>query len=364
MRDGWLILLLFTGWPACAASFDCSKARTPQEKTVCASPALSSADSQLNAAYQTLLAVGTPEITAQVRESQRQWLRSLPMTCAARPDAIPGLLERCLGDAYLERITFLQHAVTQEGGVQFFWKSVTLTAPDDPDVAEQDRNRGVLSDQGTLNASWPQALVQTPQWQAWNRAMEDAARDLASQGNAPPGGPWKQEWAADMDTDVSVSINIVTPDLVAATLNNEWYGHGAAHPNTDTMQLNWLLKPQRELHPEDVFRPASGWETFLEQRSMKELKTQFGQDYPQSEWAPGYIEKVLHEMVTHSANWQLGADALTIPFDAGTIACHACGAQPVVIPWTDLKPLLQRGFTIPRETTAGPPPAPQSAPHP
>jgi uncharacterized protein len=363
MRHGWLILLLLASGQAHAASFDCAKARTPQEKTICASQALSAADSQLNSAYQTLLAIVPPETAAQVRDSQRQWLRSLPITCAGRPNAIAGLLERCLGDAYRQRINLLQHAVSYQGGVQFYWKSVTLTAPDDAKAVQGDREHGVLSAHGILNASWPQSLVHTPQWQAWNRAMEDAARNLASQGSARPGGNWKQAWAVDMDTDVGVTINIVTPDLVASTVSNQWYGHGAAHPNITTVQFNWLLNQPRALRPDDVFRPDSGWESFLEQRCMKELKTQFGPDYPQNAWAPGYIEKSLLGIVTHPANWQLSSDALTIPFDAGSVACHACGAEPVVIPWTELKPMLQPAFSIPRETPESPPPASPTAQH-
>lgn len=353
MRPIWLIPILLAGGAAHAASFDCAKARTPQEKTICASPALSAADSQLNSSYRTLLAIAPPQIAAQVRDSQRQWLHNLPIICAARP----GLLERCLGDAYRQRISLLQHTVSYRGRIEFYWKSIALTAPDDAEAAAGDRRRGAFSDQGVLNATWPQALLPTPQWRAWNRAMEDAARDLASQGNAKPGGIWKKEWAIDMDTDISVSLNIVNPDLVTAILSDQWYSHGAAHPNIENVQFNWLLEQQRELRPDDVFRPASGWEAFLEQRSMKDLKEQFGPDYPQSEWAPGFIEKVLHDIVTHPANWQLSADALTIPFDAGTVACHACDAQPVVIPWTELKPMLQPGFNLPRATPDSPPPS-------
>lgn len=363
MRNFWLILLFLMGWPAHAASFDCGKAKSPREKAVCASPALSAADSQLNSAYETLLTLVPKEIVAQIREGQRQWLRNLPFTCADRPDVVPGLLERCLGDAYRERISILQHTVSYRGGVEFYWKSIALTAPDSPETAAGDRDRGASSESGTLNASWPQALVPTPPWQAWNRAMEDAARDLASQGNAKPGGNWKQEWAVDMDTDVSVSLNLVTTDLITATLSNQWYSHGAAHPNITTIQFNWLLNARRELRPDDVFRPDSGWAKFLEQRCMKDLKAQFGTDYPQSEWAPGFIEKVLHDVVTHPATWQLSADALTFAFDPGTVACHACDAQPVVIPWTELKPMLQLTFNLPRESPDDPGASTPTAPN-
>ena len=62
MRKSWCVLLLLASGAAHAASFDCSKAKTPQEKAICGSPELSVADEQMAAAYKALLAAMTPEI--------------------------------------------------------------------------------------------------------------------------------------------------------------------------------------------------------------------------------------------------------------------------------------------------------------
>ena len=40
---------------ACAASFNCAKAVTPQEKAICASPELSEADDRMAAQYREIL---------------------------------------------------------------------------------------------------------------------------------------------------------------------------------------------------------------------------------------------------------------------------------------------------------------------
>jgi uncharacterized protein len=54
-------LLLLASGVAHAASFDCSKAKTPRGKAICGSPELSVADEQMAAAYKALLAATLPE---------------------------------------------------------------------------------------------------------------------------------------------------------------------------------------------------------------------------------------------------------------------------------------------------------------
>jgi uncharacterized protein YecT (DUF1311 family) len=348
MRKIWLVLLLLACGVAQAASFDCSKAKTPQEKAICASPQLSAADEQMAAAYKALLVSVPAELVAEVREGQRQWIHNVPITCAARDWATSGLMEGCLNEVYRERTNVLRNAIAHKGGVLFVWRSVTLTAPDDPEFAKDDRQRGVLNDHGTLNASWPQATRDTPEWQAWNKAMEAAAREMASQGNTQPDGKWQQEWAQGLDTDVTTTINLVTGELVTVTINNQWYGHGAAHPNLDFTQFNWLLKERRELRPEDVFLVDSDWKSRLYQRCMKALVRQFGDGYPKNQWAPGFLEKNLHEIVANPGNWTLDGAGLTIVFQIGSVSCRVCVAEPVRYPWAQLKPLLNPAFRIPK----------------
>ena len=60
MRIGWLALALLMGGVAHAASFDCAKAKSPQEKAICSSPRLSAADDQLATAYKAWLSAVPP----------------------------------------------------------------------------------------------------------------------------------------------------------------------------------------------------------------------------------------------------------------------------------------------------------------
>ncbi len=346
MRAPAVVLLgVLLASPAFAASFDCARASTPREKAICASPRLSKMDEQLAAAYSKLLATVPTEARATVRQIERDWLRSIECPANVGSQA----LEDCLTLSWDKRLRLLQTAISsasQPGSVPFLWNSVHFTQADTGDVADNDAERGAPQ-HSTLDAAWPQALSSDPDWQAWNRAIELEARELASQGQARPGDPWaKSGWMDGMDNDVSVTLGAVTRVFVGASFQNLWYGHGANHPNYVKLQFNWLLQPRRELAAEDVFRADSGWQKFLFVRAMDSLKAQIDPKFPESEWAPGYGEDLVRKIVTDPHHWILTTAGLTLYFPQDSISCHACGEFKVELSWTELRPMLRAGFSI------------------
>jgi uncharacterized protein len=342
------ILLLSVSVAGHAASFDCAKARTPQEKAICASPELSQADDEMASAYKAALAQAPAGFQDRVRDGQRAWIRRIQLTCLPGDPKHP--IEGCLRDAYKQRTPALEEMIFTAGGVKFIWSTVSFTVHDSPETTAIDAQRGVIP-VAAFDASWPQALSGSAEWQAWNAAIEDAARGLASQGNDGPDRKWKPEWAKDMDTDVQTTMGLVTPQLVTAAISNEWYGHGAAHPNTDSMQVNWMLEQKRALKPEDVFGANSEWKQALYQRAdaylHKALDRGIGHDY-KSDWAAGYAEKELHKIVEDPSNWEIDAKGITIVFQQYAIACRACTPEPFTMTWDSLKPLLNPGFEVPK----------------
>lgn len=87
------------------ASFDCGKAATPTEHTVCATPALGRKDVIASTYYQLMLrlkpasaGMAYREFDDRVRDDQRQWLH---MRDTCRGDV------RCLDEAYDRRIDAL-----------------------------------------------------------------------------------------------------------------------------------------------------------------------------------------------------------------------------------------------------------------
>jgi uncharacterized protein YecT (DUF1311 family) len=346
MRASCIVLLgALLASPAFAASFDCARASTPREKAICASPRLSQLDDQLGAAYSKLLAIVPTEARATVRQNERDWLRSVECPGNVGREA----LGDCLALFWDKRVHLLQTAISsasKPGHVPLLWNSVHFSQPDVGDEANSDAERGAPQ-YSTLDAEWPQALSSDPDWQAWNRAIELKARELASQGQARPGDPWaKSDWMDGMDNDVSVTLGAITPLFVGTSLQNLWYGHGAAHPNYSKLQFNWLLPQRRELAADDVFRSDSGWQKFLYDRAMDSLKAQIDPKFPENQWAPGYGEDLVSKIVTDPRHWILDTDGLTLYFPQDSISCHACGEFKVVLTWEELGPILRSGFRI------------------
>jgi len=94
-------LALLCATPAAAASFDCTRARAPDEKAVCANRALNDADVRMDVLFHVdahLMAMGG---RGDLQDAQRTWLK--------RRQACKGDV-RCLTRAYKDRLADLQAA--------------------------------------------------------------------------------------------------------------------------------------------------------------------------------------------------------------------------------------------------------------
>lgn len=92
-----LLALFLAAAPAQAASFDCAKAATRAEKTICADPALSGMDEELAKTYAQAKEKATDKDA--LTRAQRTWVKSVRDAC---PD------NKCMLKAYLDRIAKLQ----------------------------------------------------------------------------------------------------------------------------------------------------------------------------------------------------------------------------------------------------------------
>lgn len=99
-RTPWLVLaaLLVASPTAFAASFDCAKAATPTEKTICADSALSNLDTKLQQAYKDATAAAAPSSKPTLLTEQRHWNRYVRDVCTDGA---------CLTRAYNARIAVL-----------------------------------------------------------------------------------------------------------------------------------------------------------------------------------------------------------------------------------------------------------------
>lgn len=97
-------ILMFLVANSYAASFDCNKARTYVEKTICEVPSISKLDDELSGKYKKAL----NQLGEKVKLEQRVWLKDLN-TCS---DA------KCVHTAYLGRISDLDILMSKDGNTQ------------------------------------------------------------------------------------------------------------------------------------------------------------------------------------------------------------------------------------------------------
>ena len=86
---------------AFAASFDCTKAATTLEKTICNDPRLNAADTQMGDVYRQLRKTLTKPLANRLKQEQRDWLKTRTSYCQAH-DA------DCMLPIYDARIAVLQ----------------------------------------------------------------------------------------------------------------------------------------------------------------------------------------------------------------------------------------------------------------
>lgn len=97
---GLAALLMSTAWqPAGAASFDCSKAETADEKAVCADRRLNDEDVEMAVLYTQLKPLLGMGARGDMEDEQGAWLKRRAACGADRA---------CLGKAYQERIQQLR----------------------------------------------------------------------------------------------------------------------------------------------------------------------------------------------------------------------------------------------------------------
>ncbi|MDE3201991.1 MAG: DUF1311 domain-containing protein [Acidobacteriota bacterium] len=335
-----------------AASFNCQKANTKQEKAICASTALSAADDQMDAAYRKLLRSIPPQAATAIREEQRAWLRFRRLNCTQYEEQGEKKLSDCLEGVYRERNDDLEHGLSTQAGIRFLSHALYLTVPDGDEADAHIREVEEIPGYGTLEAEWLEALSDSAEWKAWNAAIEGAAQEMA-RGTIVGKGGNSTKWAAlpAEDDEISVGLEKVGPDLVTATITGLYDGHGA-HPNHGSIEFNWLIREKRELKPLDVFLAGSDWVEALRaacDRDLHKKLDQEGESYDQ--WIPNMdMQASIRKIVGDSENWRIDEKGISIVWQPYAVACYACTPEPTLIPWSSLKGIMNSSFAIPAGT--------------
>lgn len=196
-----------------AASFDCGKAKTVIEKSICADAKLSSLDDNLSNHYSQLRSKLSDNAKQKLRDHQSDWIRSLSSICSATPSNKDSKqITTCLSSAYTSRIEQLQKF---NQGIHGITKYPTL-----------GKNKSIsyeLLDQNTAAAQWV------------NNTVEKivATSDLGEQ---------------DL---LNVKLTALGRSMVLITANVEF--NGGAHPDFSSSYRYLDIQQLKELKTEDFF---------------------------------------------------------------------------------------------------------------
>jgi len=296
-------------------SFDCARASTAVERTICKMPELARADRALSDAYVALLGrLGGPA-REHLQKDQQRWVAKRDRACTA--SAFLGI-EDCLKGLYGNR---LQALAFMSGGPY-------------PFVSEQilSRTGKVGATPYHINASYPQFDAASPDFAATNRFFLEGARARAADA-VPPAGEGENPWSYDQ------SFSLERPVPTAVSVEVTYYIFtGGAHGSGATAAALVDLQTGRIVRPAEAFGPGNEWRGVLRELAIADLRKQFVE-------RPGYddalepkaIDKILGEARRYA--WRAGK--LVLVFDQDELAAHVMGPYEVEIPYGRIKALLR-----------------------
>lgn len=329
---GGLLAIGMAG-PAAAASFDCAKAGTAQEKLICATPALSKLDEAVAAAYSQVLAKLADPVKTAMRDSQRDWVKyrqaACPITVKPSPDLAMTPTE-CLSSLYQNRQKALTEAQATIGPYAF------VTLERFRATATQDEDSRARFPTYSTTVATPRMVAPTgPEADAFNAGLKTWSDNLF----APPDPKKQDDDDNSVDTDYAgmILFNYAGPTLISLQKSSYMYGLGAAHGMTAYYSVNWLWREKRELKAEDLFKTGSNWQPALARMVLDELhKQDFAKDEPFQIKEP----KDLRGTADDPVNWIVKPEAFGVQFGQYEVGPYAIGMPVIELPWSTLKPYL------------------------
>jgi uncharacterized protein len=314
--------------PAMAASFDCSKARTPYAKAICADPDLSKADDELAQAYRAALAGLSEPAQSSVKADHEAWAKFAAIACTkdARPAIKPYDADgvACLATLFANRTDRLRQDRTI-GGLRFYSIDRYAALPDpDPET-----DGAAIA---TKEVSTPRIDGEDAEAQTFNRLVDAGIGEDFDTTIADDPQP---DDAVEDDENV-LAVTHVDPARITLQATTYAYGHGAAHGNGTVGYLHYLRPEKRWLKASDVFA-GDDWRTKLQALALAAVEQAEGEELMLDD--PHSID----DAVTDPARWDFGRDGLILQFEPYEIAPYAAGSPTVTLPWSDLAGLLAPG---------------------
>src|SRR5215217_509757 len=152
----------------------------------------------------------------------------------------------------------------------------------------------------------------------------------SEEGEEPP-----SENSMPNDLNISYEVALAQDDLISVVFSVGSYYQGAAHPNTFSEVVNYDLKNGKQLKLADLFKPGAKYLQAIANYCIADLKKQKDK---------GLEDTGINEGAAASAknykSWTITRKGLGINFDAYQVGPYASGPQYVLVPYSNLKDLI------------------------
>jgi uncharacterized protein len=250
---GIIIIALFgfLSIQATAASFDCKKAASWVEKTICANPELSKLDEEMAKAYHDALASLSPEGQKETKQYQKQWLKEVSRKCKHDKEDDSAY---CLKDDYKNRIKQLQHSLIKFPSRIFRNVYVHYSGPDK------------TCPYGWITNDLTYLQIENPHddnEKFWNNYLSKQATDNFKY----PG--------ECINSNDEYSVSFSNKRLISVKRMNSTFTQDALLPRrAAAVSISWLFESKRELQTADLFDDKTGWRDKLAALAYPKLEEQ------------------------------------------------------------------------------------------
>jgi uncharacterized protein YecT (DUF1311 family) len=354
--------------PSRAASFDCAKARSAFEVSICSDAGVSKIDTTMGKVYQKAMDHLSKGGQKLLRENQLTFLEDVRSICLStnqllvdhrtpsnREYDVPAYRKkrpvfRCLTFHLQNRIdSGLATAVQQFGKRRLLnLSSNRLRRPTAMAPAGYDDH--------IIEESLSLIQIDAPKTQAehkfnsWTRGLLTSAvcNVRSASDDSPCTLERNEDRFATVDTDIwaGVSAVMISDDLAAIELDVGNYWLGAAHPTTKETRALWSFSLGRTLRPTDIFDPRKSWDSSLARYAQRHVRSSI----------EGMKKADLQPVtsIASPANWSFERGGLRLIYGQYELGGYLDSAE-VFLPWRIVVPYLRpKGIFDWRAVARGP----------
>jgi hypothetical protein len=194
-----------------------------------------------------------------------------------------------------------------------------------------------------ISAQYPQLTGgNNPNFEKFNQTAREIVmkkvagfkKDVAGEESEQP----RPEGSMGSDLTVSFAVPVAQDDLVSIKFDVGSYYQGAAHPNSYSDVLNYDLKNGKQLKLSELFKPGAKYLQAISSYCIADLKKQMKADDGTVDNQA--IENGAAPVAKNYQSWNITKRGLGINFDNYQVGPYAAGPQFVLVPYSNLKDLI------------------------